>query len=232
MRRIMLLTTGSAILALSLGTSLARASEGDGHDEHVPPRYEERHDAHYDHSVMHGDHRVVRVPPRDIPHEGGVSPFSGTEHRHDGWRYRYDNGAWWYWNTSNHWTYYDNGAWQDYLVDTAVPTVPAPPVTVYTTPVPPVPVYATPVPVAPVPVVAVPVAPVPSDPNYYWYNNQWWYWNTDRHWTYYDHGHWHDGAVGMGPKRREEEHRDIRRDEHERHEDEHARRIEDHEGPR
>ncbi len=208
MRRIMFLTTASAIVALSLGALTAIAAEGEGHrDEHGGPRG--RDDVHVDpHSVMHGDHHgVYRVPPREIPHEGGVSIFGGKEHRPDGWRYRYENGAWWYWQPNNHWTYYDNGAWQDYAVETPV--------------VPEVPVAPVPVAIPPAPVVAVPVAPVPSDPNYYWYNNQWWYWNTDRHWTYYDHGHWHDGAVGMGPKRREEEHRDTHRDEHERH-DEHA----------
>jgi hypothetical protein len=222
----MFLTTASAIVALSTGISQARAAEGEGHrDEHgPPPRAEERHDVHVDpHSVMHGDHRgVVRMPPKEIPREGGVSIFGGKEHRPDGWRYRYENGAWWYWQPNNHWTYYDNGGWQDYAVDTAVPTIAVPPAPVYSVPVPPAPVYTVPVPVAPAPVVAVPVAPVPSDPNYYWYNSQWWYWNTDKHWTYYDHGHWHDGAVGMGPKRREEEHHEIRRDDHERH-DEHER---------
>ena len=126
MRRIMFLTTASAIVALSTGISLARAAEGEGHrDEHGPPRVEERHDVHVDpHSVVRGDHRgVVRVPPREIPHEGGVSIFGGKEHRPDGWRYRYENGAWWYWQPNNHWTYYDNGAWQDYAVET--PVVPA-----------------------------------------------------------------------------------------------------------
>ncbi len=65
----------------------------------------------------------------------------------------------------NRWTYYDNGAWQDYGVETSTVTV-----------------------------------PVATDPNYYWYNNQWWYLSGNR-WVYYDHDHWHDGAREMGPKR-------------------------------
>jgi hypothetical protein len=197
MRRRMFLTTASAIVVLCAGTLTAVAAEGEGHGgehggEHGVPHAGGKEDVHVDpHSVLHGDNHVgIRLPPKEIPHEGGVSIFGGTEHRPDGWRYRYENGAWWYWQPNNHWTYYDNGGWQNYVVEAPAPAV-----------------------------------PVASDPNFYWYNNQWWYWTSDKHWSYYDKGHWRDGAPGMGPKRREEEH-------FESHKNEHGPHVDEHEGPR
>ncbi len=102
MRRLMFLTTASAILAFSMGPLTARAAEGEGHggehggshvtkeEVHVGPNKEVHKEVHVEH------HEGVWVPPKDIPHEGGVSIFGGQEHRPDGWRYRYDNGkSWW-----------------------------------------------------------------------------------------------------------------------------------------
>ena len=41
---------------------------------------------------------------------------SGTS---DSWRYRSDNGRWWYWTPQNRWMWYgDNGQWRDYSADT------------------------------------------------------------------------------------------------------------------
>ena len=69
-------------------------------------------------------HKGAWVPPKEIPDEGGVSIFGGTEHRPDGWRYKYEKGEWWYWSPNNHWTYYDNGGWQDYSAGPATVEVP------------------------------------------------------------------------------------------------------------
>ena len=128
MRRIMFLTTASAILALSMGNLVARAAEGEGHGgQHGGAHAEGGHEgAHVGpNSGVHVEnHGVVRVAPNHIPHEGDVSIFGGKEHREDGWRYRYENGAWWYWMPNNRWTYYDNGGWQDYAVDNVAPSVP------------------------------------------------------------------------------------------------------------
>ena len=42
------------------------------------------------------------------------------DNRPDQWRYRWDNGRWWYWTPQNRWMWYtDNGGWVDY--DSAVP---------------------------------------------------------------------------------------------------------------
>lgn len=172
MRKFMFLLAASAAVALSTGVVAARAAEG-GHGEHGGPGAggEAVHPApstapHVEAHDNHGKH----VPPSVTPHEGDVSIFGGKEHREDGWRYRYENGEWWYWLPSGRWSYYYNNSWQDYAVDNAAPA-----------------------------------APVASDPNYYWYNNQWWYW-LGGHWQYYDKGHWQAGAAGMGPPRRGPDH--------------------------
>ncbi len=34
--------------------------------------------------------------------------------RGENWRYRFDNGRWWYWTPQNRWSYYDNGNWTEY----------------------------------------------------------------------------------------------------------------------
>jgi hypothetical protein len=37
------------------------------------------------------------------------------DNRPDQWRYRWDNGRWWYWTPQNRWMWYsDNGGWVDY----------------------------------------------------------------------------------------------------------------------
>src|SRR5580700_9823351 len=128
MRRLMFLTTASAILAVSAGTSMARDGDGGGpargpegaraggEGVHVGVGNTEAHAG--PNTGAHVETRGgARVAPSVIPHEGDRSAFEGTARGRDGWRYRYDNGAWWYWLPNNRWTYYDNGAWQDYAVD-------------------------------------------------------------------------------------------------------------------
>jgi hypothetical protein len=84
---------------------------------------------------------------------------------------------------TNRWSYYDNGAWQEYTADNA---------TTYDNSTPTV------------------TADVPSDPNYYWYNNQWWYWLPGgNRWSYYDHGGWREAEAGKGPQRRETGYRGV-----------------------
>ncbi|MGA2068526.1 MAG: hypothetical protein ABSG86_26375 [Thermoguttaceae bacterium] len=40
----------------------------------------------------------------------------------DSWRYRSDNGRWWYWTPQNRWMWYgDNGQWVDYSADAYPP---------------------------------------------------------------------------------------------------------------
>ncbi len=34
--------------------------------------------------------------------------------RGERWRFRFDNGRWWYWSPENRWSYYDNGNWSEY----------------------------------------------------------------------------------------------------------------------
>jgi len=123
----MFLTTASAILALSLGSSMARAAEGPSHSGEGGKAHSGGESGVHPapNSGAHAETREGRrAPPSDIPHEGGVSIFGGTEHRPDGWRYRYEKGAWWYWSPKNHWTYYDNGAWQDYSDDNSTDSGP------------------------------------------------------------------------------------------------------------
>ena len=179
MRRLMLLTAASAILALSMGPATARAAEGEGRGDHGKVRQGGEDNAHpVPKPVLREEgHGPVRLPPKDIPKEGGVSIFGGTEKRPDGWRYRNENGVWWYWSPKNHWSYYDNGSWQDYGGGSGVSGGGEATTTVE--------------------------IPVASDPNYYWYKDQWWYLMPGNRWSYFDKGHWHDGAPGMGPPRRE-----------------------------
>jgi hypothetical protein len=37
----------------------------------------------------------------------------GTD-RGERWRFRFDNGRWWYWSPENRWSYYDNNNWTEY----------------------------------------------------------------------------------------------------------------------
>ena len=39
------------------------------------------------------------------------------------WRYRYQDGVWWYWLPSNRWVYWSNGRWVDYVAPTTRTTV-------------------------------------------------------------------------------------------------------------
>src|SRR5262249_55426736 len=139
--------------------------------------------------VIREEGHGLHVPPKDIPHEGGVSIFGGKEHRPDEWRYRHENGGWWYWSPANHWLFYDGGSWVEYSGGDASVAVGVP---------------------APV--------PVATDPNFSWYNNQWWYWKAD-HWVFWDHEKWHDGEPGKGPPRRPvftpQHHEEPRKVEHE-----------------
>ncbi|HEX3998523.1 MAG TPA: hypothetical protein VHX65_08245 [Pirellulales bacterium] len=128
MRRLVFLTAASAILAMAAGLSSAHAAEGEGHGGHGPVRNGgEGVHAGPTKSAEHMEtHKGPWVPPKEIPHEGGVSIFGGKEHNPGDWRYRYEHGEWWYWTPNNHWNYYDNGAWQDYAADGAAVTVPVP----------------------------------------------------------------------------------------------------------
>jgi hypothetical protein len=41
--------------------------------------------------------------------------FSGMKEGHDDWRYRFDNGRWWFWGPGDRWMWYgDDGRWLDY----------------------------------------------------------------------------------------------------------------------
>jgi hypothetical protein len=110
----------SIVLLLIGGAARANAAEGQSHGgEHAPPppHMSGPQTAHVNPELK--GHTTIHVAPKDIPHEGGVSIFGGTEHRPDGWRYRYEKGVWWYWGPKNHWMYYDNGDWQSDAVDEA-----------------------------------------------------------------------------------------------------------------
>ncbi len=51
---------------------------------------------------------AVQADPR-------VSVNVTGDNRPDQWRYRWDNGRWWYWTPQNRWMWYsDNGGWVDY----------------------------------------------------------------------------------------------------------------------
>jgi hypothetical protein len=44
---------------------------------------------------------------------------AGTAATPDSWRYRSENGRWWYWTPQNHWMWYgDDGRWMDYRGNT------------------------------------------------------------------------------------------------------------------
>jgi len=47
-----------------------------------------------------------------------VAAGAGAAASADSWRYRSDNGRWWYWTPQNRWMWYgDNGQWVDYSAD-------------------------------------------------------------------------------------------------------------------
>ena len=123
MRRLLFLATATAILAFAVRGSTARAAEGQGHGgDHGPAKAGGAEGAHAGPMKLgeRGDtHIGIRLPPKEIPHEGGVSIFGGKEHHPDEWRYKYEHGEWWYWMPNNHWTYYDKGAWQNYAANSS-----------------------------------------------------------------------------------------------------------------
>ncbi len=72
-----------------------------------------------------GSEAGVNVAPQPSASPGvqadpRVSVNVTGDNRPDQWRYRWDNGRWWYWTPQNRWMWYtDNGGWVDY--DSAVP---------------------------------------------------------------------------------------------------------------
>ena len=75
--------------------------------------------------VKQGSDARAQVPP--LP---GTNPVLRADppvpvnvigdNRPDQWRYRWENGRWWYWTPQNRWMWYsDNGGWVNY--DSAVP---------------------------------------------------------------------------------------------------------------
>jgi hypothetical protein len=54
----------------------------------------------------------VSVPAR--PGSAGVSVNVVGGNRPDQWRYRWENGRWWYWTPQNRWMWYNDGQWIDY----------------------------------------------------------------------------------------------------------------------
>jgi hypothetical protein len=120
----MLLAVASAILALCVGNPMARA-EGPGHSGEGGKAKPGGESGTHEGTENHGEsHEGRRMPPSDIPHEGGVSIFGGTEKRPDGWRYRHEHDSWWYWSPKNHWMYYENGKWSDYGEDDSSAEIP------------------------------------------------------------------------------------------------------------
>ena len=129
MRRLILLTAAGAIMAFCVGRPMAHAADGPGRGgeggkgKNGPdqgPRSGPK-------AETHGEtHEGRRLPPSEIPHEGGVSIFGGTEKRPDGWRYRYEHDGWWYWSPKNHWMFYDGGKWDDYSDEGGSGTVEVP----------------------------------------------------------------------------------------------------------
>jgi hypothetical protein len=45
---------------------------------------------------------------------GGAELGTGANVTGENWRYRNENGRWWYWTPQNRWMYYDNGNWSEY----------------------------------------------------------------------------------------------------------------------
>ena len=41
------------------------------------------------------------------------------DNRPEQWRYRFENGRWWYWTPQNHWMWYGDNGWVNY--DSAIP---------------------------------------------------------------------------------------------------------------
>ena len=68
--------------------------------------------------------RVNAAPPPalnpGVQADPRVSVNVTGDNRPDQWRYRWENGRWWYWTPQNRWMWYsDNGGWVNY--DSAVP---------------------------------------------------------------------------------------------------------------
>jgi hypothetical protein len=65
-------------------------------------------------------------PPNKQPSNSGMNTnqnfsvknkpeFKDSKEGHDDWRYRFDNGRWWFWGPGDRWMWYgDNGRWLDY----------------------------------------------------------------------------------------------------------------------
>ncbi len=42
-------------------------------------------------------------------------PFAGdNKESHEDWRYRWDNGRWWFWGPGNRWSWWNSGRWYNY----------------------------------------------------------------------------------------------------------------------
>lgn len=56
------------------------------------------------------------ILPRFRAHEGGRDQLADSHNTGDGWRYRYFNGRWWYWQPSETWAIWDGTQWRQRIV--------------------------------------------------------------------------------------------------------------------
>ena len=53
------------------------------------------------------------ILPRFRAHEGADNQLADSHNLGDGWRYRYFNGRWWYWQPSETWAIWDGSQWRE-----------------------------------------------------------------------------------------------------------------------
>ena len=68
------------------------------------------------------------ITPRVANERAGVAANASmfNDNRPDPWRYRHENGRWWYWAPDNRWMIYDNNQWTNYQASTVAPAVATP----------------------------------------------------------------------------------------------------------
>jgi hypothetical protein len=56
------------------------------------------------------------ILPRFRGHDGEENQLADSRHAQDGWRYRYFNGRWWYWQPNETWAIWDGTQWRQRIV--------------------------------------------------------------------------------------------------------------------
>lgn len=104
----LLFASGNAFAQRHSGFPGGSLNAGGGHENAVGPARTEQAPA------IRNDVRGNQ-PAERMNERGGEHPFYGNDRGGENdWRYRFNDGRWWYWTPLGAWAYWNDGRWADY----------------------------------------------------------------------------------------------------------------------